>query len=535
MKLRAPRLTPALAVVLLLASVVFFFGRTVDSEQADAYARDLRRLPALDARTSQAVLEARANVKADYDTLAGTLGELRRLHAVAAAAPGYLEARGRQRLIDEVRSSRDLLKQKEALVEEFKTENSVLRNSVAFAPVEARRVARLFDEQSRQALADDVRALVGELVVYHESPDAAARARIDRCRTTLTDDAQAAGVTPELATLLRHVDVILAHEPRAGEVSASILALPSLAAAEEIDATYSLEYGRTLQAVSRSRLGAFACAIAAVVLVGLDIIRRQRRSSDALRSTAQQLENAMETLRIEQAREREVIAMKSRFVALASHEFRTPLSIILSSSELLEAYGKTWDVDRQAPQFHRINAAVRGMVEMLDSILLVSKAEAGKLVAQKTEVDVDAFCSELVASLESSARGSHRIEYSIQGEWKGARFDPTHLRHALTNLLSNAIKYSPARSPVSLRVKIEGSEGVFVVQDSGIGIPQEDLGRLFQSFQRGSNVARIPGTGLGLAIVKHSVEASGGSISVSSELGKGTRFEVRLPVERGQA
>jgi signal transduction histidine kinase len=172
------------------------------------------------------------------------------------------------------------------------------------------------------------------------------------------------------------------------------------------------------------------------------------------------------------------------------------------------------------------------MVEMLDAILLVSRAEAGKLEVQKAPVDVDAFCSDVVASLQDSARGSQRIEYTFAGDWSGARLDPKHLRHVLVNLLSNAMKYSPGASSVRLTLQTEGDEGLFTVEDFGMGIPDADLGRLFQSFQRGSNVTNIPGTGLGLAIAKHSVDACGGRLTVTSEVGKGTRFVVRLPLER---
>jgi signal transduction histidine kinase len=174
------------------------------------------------------------------------------------------------------------------------------------------------------------------------------------------------------------------------------------------------------------------------------------------------------------------------------------------------------------------------MVEMLDAILMVSKAESGKLPVQATPIDVDAFCGELAASLEESAAGQHTIAYERAGDWTNVRLDPKHLRHILTNLVSNAIKYTPGGGAIRLRLRTDGDAGIFEVSDPGIGIPEADLGRLFQSFQRGTNVAAIAGTGLGLAIVKHSVDACGGTIDVESKVGKGTTVRVRLPLDRAK-
>jgi signal transduction histidine kinase len=509
------------------------FFHTVDAQEADRYARELRLLPALDAQANQAVLEARSNLKADYDTLEETLSELRRVHERVARPPSYLDADARLAIERRVEASRELLVQKEKLVEEFKTHNSVLRNSTAFAPIEATRLIALFDGKGAHVAAEDVEALVADLLVYHLLADGSARDRIGAREARLRSDATELQVETDVRALLRHADAILEHEPKAQQATTALLGVASGAAAEDLDGAYARRYAELLKSQSRARLLGFASAFLAISLFGADVIRRQRAAAQVLRSTASQLENALESLRIETAREREIVDMKRQFVSLASHEFRTPLATILSSSELVEAYGSQWDEGRKAPYYRRIADAVKDMTEMLDSILLVSRAEAGKVELQKEALDVGGFCAELVASLQDGPKRSHRIEYSFGGDWSGARLDPRHLRHVLLNLLSNAMKYSPGRDSVRFDVRTQGEEGVFTVEDSGIGIPEADLDRLYQSFQRGSNVSGIPGTGLGLAIAKHSVDACRGRLTVSSEVGEGTRFVVYLPLDRG--
>jgi hypothetical protein len=272
------RATPVLVALLLLGSVALLAGHRVDSAHTEGYARDLRRLPTLDALVNADVLEARANVTADYDALGGRLAELRRL-LNADAIPLYLDASARERLKGKVQRSRELLREKEALIEQFKTENSVLRNSVAFAPVEARHLARTLEDRALPRLADDVHQLIGNVVVYHQFPEFLARTRVEESRRALLADGEAAQVSPELTTLLRHVDVILSHETRANDVMAAIIALPSLAADEDVESTSADDYAQTLKALGRSRLAALACGIAGLVLMGWEIVRSFLRAA----------------------------------------------------------------------------------------------------------------------------------------------------------------------------------------------------------------------------------------------------------------
>lgn len=233
------------------------------------------------------------------------------------------------------------------------------------------------------------------------------------------------------------------------------------------------------------------------------------------------------------AREKEASELKSRFVSMTSHEFRTPLAAIMSSTELLSDYGERLPVDEKNELVEVIKTSVRRMTQMLEDILVIGKADAGRLDFQPAPIALDDLLSCIIKDARRTTQTSHPIHLENLLSGRTLRLDPRLLTHILQNLLINAIKYSPEESPVELHV--EGSADLirFVVTDRGIGIPSEDRVTLFTSFHRGSNVGNIAGTGLGLAIVKKAVDLHGGRIAVDSELGRGTRFVVTFPEGRG--
>ncbi|WP_017720859.1 hybrid sensor histidine kinase/response regulator [Kamptonema formosum] len=235
-------------------------------------------------------------------------------------------------------------------------------------------------------------------------------------------------------------------------------------------------------------------------------------------------------------KEKELNELKSRFVSMVSHEFRTPLSTILFSAGLLETYGPKWPEEKKVTHLHRIQTAVRQMTGLLEDILVIGKAEAGKLEFNPAPLDLEQFCREIAEEIQITDVNKHCINFVSQGRLNDAIMDDKMLRHILSNLLSNAIKYSPEGSTVDFELTALEHRGeeqspavVFRIQDRGIGIPPEDVDRLFETFYRATNVGTIQGTGLGLAIVKRAVDLHGGEIDVKSEVGAGTRFTVTLP------
>jgi PAS domain S-box-containing protein len=228
--------------------------------------------------------------------------------------------------------------------------------------------------------------------------------------------------------------------------------------------------------------------------------------------------------------QRSLNALRSRFVAMTSHEFRTPLAAILSAEEVLRHYGDRLPEAERVETLDSIAAGVQRMSRMMDRVLLLGRAEAQMLEFEPGVVQLPLLCSRMVEEARLQHPGSScQVECEVAPDVGEGVYDEKLLRHIFGNLLSNAIKYSPAGGKVVFGVRREGGDTVFEVSDAGIGIPAEELPHLFESFHRASNVGAIPGTGLGLAIVKNAVEVHGGTIAVESVLGGGTRFTVRLP------
>ena len=263
----------------------------------------------------------------------------------------------------------------------------------------------------------------------------------------------------------------------------------------------------------------------------IDRIPRRLTSEqiDALRALGRQVITQME-LRLALEKEKELNELKSRFISMTSHEFRTPLTSILGSTELLEHYSYKWSQEKKIVHFNRIHSNVQHLVDLLNDVLIIGQAEAGKLDFNPEPLDVVQFCCSLVEELELSVSSEHIITFSCQLPDLEGCLDEKLLRHTLSNLLSNAIKYSPTGSTVNFELVCQNGQAIFQIQDSGIGIPTEDQKHLFESFHRAKNVGSIPGTGLGLAIVKRSVDLQEGKITLNSEVGVGTTFTVTIPL-----
>lgn len=231
-------------------------------------------------------------------------------------------------------------------------------------------------------------------------------------------------------------------------------------------------------------------------------------------------------------KEKELNRLKSQFISTVSHEFRNPLAVILVATELLER-GQELPKERQSTYLQRIKGSVRAMNQLMEDVLLMGQAEADRLVCNPTPLDLVQFCQEMVEEFSLLETSSHRIVLNKQRDSIQGWIDERLLRYILTNLLSNAIKYSSTNTPIYLNLSVDPGENIaiFQIQDQGIGVPEADQARLFDSFFRASNAKSIQGTGLGLAIVKRCVETHRGQISMSSQIGIGTTVEVRLPLE----
>jgi PAS domain S-box-containing protein len=252
-----------------------------------------------------------------------------------------------------------------------------------------------------------------------------------------------------------------------------------------------------------------------VLLVGIDITQRKRAEAELLKAIA---------------REKELGQLKSNFVSMVSHEFRTPLGIIQSSAEILSDYHDRLSGDEREEQLQSIVKNTRRMAGMMEEVLVLSRLDAAKMDFKPARLDLAGFCRRVVNEIKSATEHKASIELSVAPVSQQAWADERLLGHIFTNLLSNAVKYSKDGHAVRFRVDRDGHEAICVIADEGIGIPEEDQAWLFTSFQRGRNVGDRPGSGIGLVLVKRCLELHGGTIQIKSSVGQGTEVTVRLPV-----
>jgi PAS domain S-box-containing protein len=281
--------------------------------------------------------------------------------------------------------------------------------------------------------------------------------------------------------------------------------------------------------LSEQKLLRFDGTVIDVEVAAIPFTYQQRLAALVVARDISDRQLVMSELRKTLEKERELSEFQSRIITTLSHEYRTPLTTIQSSAELLENYSYKWTEEKKLTHLHRIQTSTKHMTNLVSDALLIGKAEANKLEFNPAPLDVEQFCRELVEEMRSDGMSLTTITFSSQGDSNDAYLDEKLLRQILTNLLSNAIKYSPQGGIVQFDLECRDGVVRFSIQDEGIGIPAADQKRLFESFHRASNVGTLPGTGLGLSIVKKCVDLHGGQIAVESAVDVGTTFTVTLP------
>jgi K+-sensing histidine kinase KdpD len=236
-----------------------------------------------------------------------------------------------------------------------------------------------------------------------------------------------------------------------------------------------------------------------------------------------------EDLRYALRKERELNELKTRFVSMVSHEFRTPLAIIQSSGDMLKYYNERMTSDLRKEKLEVIHEQIRHLTGLLEDILAISRADSVGLELNRVALDVTSLCAAIVSEFEGTTH-NRKINLKIVGLPRRVLLDPKLIRQAFSNLLSNAIKYSAEETPIDVSLSFSQTQVTLTVTDYGIGIPLSEQERVFEVFHRATNVEHISGTGLGLAIVKHVADLHEGQIFCESEPGKGTTFRLRLPI-----
>ncbi len=230
-------------------------------------------------------------------------------------------------------------------------------------------------------------------------------------------------------------------------------------------------------------------------------------------------------------KQQEANRIKSQFISLVSHEFRTPLAAISSNIQLLHRYEDKWPHKKKTVVLKRIQEGIQIMINLLEEITLLSKDQSGRLFVYPEEFQLKHFIVDLIDELKKNSELPLNLEINVNEETPHITSDKELLRQILSHLIINAWKFNPEKNPVNVKITRDNNYIEIVISDQGIGIPQRDLEHIWEPFIRGQNSGDYPGSGLGLAIVKRCVDLLEGSIQIRSTENAGTNVEVKLPVK----
>lgn len=274
-----------------------------------------------------------------------------------------------------------------------------------------------------------------------------------------------------------------------------------------------------------------------LLLYAAELERKVHVRTEALKRSVHELEKEVEVRKRaeEEARkalekERELNELKSKFVSIASHEFRTPLSTIMSSASLVSQYRQKGDLEKIDKHTARIKSNVNHLTAILNDFLSLGKLEEGRVEITTEPISITEFLREIQEELKSSLKAGQKIVVYLPDENIAMKTDPRILRNILFNLISNAIKYSEENKNIYLSSSTREGQLRIAVKDEGIGIPEDDKKHMFDRFFRASNAINIQGTGLGLNIVKRYIDLLNGSIEFESEYGRGSTFTIEIPL-----
>jgi PAS domain S-box-containing protein len=258
-----------------------------------------------------------------------------------------------------------------------------------------------------------------------------------------------------------------------------------------------------------------------------DLEQKVELRTEQLQKAMVELEASRDELTRALGKEKELSDLKSRFVSMASHEFRTPLSTILSSASLVAKYTESDEQDKRDKHIKRIKSAVNNLTDLLNEFLSIGRIEDGKITANFTDFNIKELLTEISSEIQGISKPGQLIQYEHTGN-EVVHLDISLLRNVIINLLSNAIKFSPENAAIVLSSKVQKTDILINVKDAGLGISAEDQTHLFERFFRGANATNIQGTGLGLHIVSKYIELMEGRIDFKSKLEEGTEFIIKF-------
>ncbi len=262
--------------------------------------------------------------------------------------------------------------------------------------------------------------------------------------------------------------------------------------------------------------------------IHLEELVEERTTS--LRSSLDELQQAKEEVSLSLEKEKELGQLKSRFVSMASHEFRTPLSAVQLSASLIDKYAAPFDSPNITKHVARIKSAVGNLTGILNDFLSLEKLEAGRVEPSFSSFDLVKLSEEITEEMQMVAKQNQNIIYQHTGLNSIVKLDQNLLKNCVLNLIANAIKYSGENTFIEFNTELNDNSCIITVRDNGIGIPETDQKHLFEAFFRAHNTGNIPGTGLGLNIVARYADLMNGKVDFKSDVNQGTTFTISFPI-----
>jgi signal transduction histidine kinase len=545
----------------LLGLLLFLFlqARFEGTRRHDFVLGHLLNLKQLDATLDQEILRVRYNPHLDYDALVTTVTNQRTLLSELQHGPFAIYGMGQSDIEHGIDAYREMAELRQDVLERFKTENAVLRNSVSYFPVAIEEFCTdLRTDPHGHALAEQLQILLGQALAFEISPGLRSRQNLQAGLAELAKlrDASPLDLDAQIETVLQHGAMILKYQDAVNGYVDRLINLPASTYSDQIYASYIAYYNRTqdtarlywmlLYGVSVLFLGCIGYAVVQLRRTALanDLANQSLRERSAeLMRINNELENEIRERgdaerRLLQAKEEAELAnrAKSEFLANMSHELRTPLNAVIGFSDLIRQniLGPS-GAAKYKEYAEDINQSGLHLLGVINDILDLSKIEAGKVELDERDMNVgQAIDSCLILVRERAEKNRLAIERKLPSDLPLLRGDERKVRQILLNLLSNAVKFTPPGGTITIEARAD-SDGLRIdIVDTGIGIAPEDMEKALAPFgQIDSRISRrYEGTGLGLPLAKAFAELHGGTLNLQSAAGRGTRASVHFPPAR---